>query len=41
MVWWGAGVLFPPPHVANIRDLGALYKGACDTLLAGTLQAYL
>ena len=29
---------FPPPHVANIRDLGAGYKGACATLLTVTLH---
>ena len=26
----------PPPHVANIRDLGAGYKGACAALWTGT-----
>ena len=28
----------PPPHVANIRDLGAGYKGACASSLTGTPQ---
>ena len=33
----GEGVGFvPPPHVANIRDLEASYKGACASSLTGT-----
>ena len=33
---WGS---FPPPHVANIRQPGALYKGACATYSAVTLSS--
>ena len=33
---WGS---FPPPHVAIIRQPGALYKGACATYSAVTLSS--